>query len=81
MLTIFEKIILGHLVGDYLLQSKKMAVHKSQPGFNGLLWCLAHCILYTLTISIFTTTTDPLKITLIFLSHFRLIAGHWLSIG
>lgn len=84
MLTIFEKILLGHLIGDYLLQSKKMAIAKSVKGVNGLMWCLAHCALYTLTICLFTATSDFIKIILIFLSHFPIdrwqLANKWLKI-
>ncbi|MEI7452345.1 MAG: DUF3307 domain-containing protein [Candidatus Falkowbacteria bacterium] len=75
MTTIFEKMILGHLVGDYMIQSKKMALLKSNKDLNGLMWCISHCFLYTLSISIFTQTTDPIKIFLIFMSHFPI--DHW----
>jgi hypothetical protein len=84
MLTIFEKILLGHLVGDYLLQSKKMAIEKSTKGLNGLMWCFFHCVLYTLVICLFTSTTEPIKIFLIFMSHFPVdrwsLANKWLKI-
>jgi hypothetical protein len=84
MLTIFEKILLGHLVGDYLLQSKKMAICKSAKGWPGLAWCLAHCLIYTLVICLFTDTAEPLKIGLIFMSHFPLdrwsLASKWLKL-
>ena len=84
MLTIFEKILLGHLIGDYLLQSKKMAIAKSTKGLIGLTWCLIHCLLYTLIIYLMTTTHDPIKIVLIFMSHFPIdrwsLASWWLKV-
>ena len=84
MLTIFERIILGHLVGDYLLQPKKMAITKSARGIKGVIWCLAHCLVYTSIICLFTETTDYLKISLIFLSHFPIdrwsLASYWLRV-
>jgi len=84
MFTIFENILLGHLVGDYLLQSKKMALIKSAPGLNAFLWCLLHSLLYTFSICLFTGTLDPLKISLIFLSHFPIdrwsLASKWLNL-
>jgi len=84
MLTIFEKILLGHLVGDYLLQSKKMAIKKSAKGINGLMWCLLHCLIYTAITCLFTSTVDPIKIILIFMSHFPIdrwsLANKWLKI-
>ena len=70
MLTLFEQIVMGHLIGDYLLQPKEMAIRKSEKNWRGLLWCLAHCIIYTAVICIATATTSPLIIVLIFLSHF-----------
>ncbi len=43
--------ILGHFVGDYLLQSKKMAIKKSEPGWVGAWWCGVHCWYYSLAMS------------------------------
>lgn len=84
MFTIFEKILLGHLVGDYLLQSKKMAIEKSAKGINGLMWCLLHCLIYTAVICLFTSIINPIKIFLIFMSHFPIdrwsLASNWLEI-
>jgi len=84
MITIFEKIVLGHLVGDYLLQPKKMAVLKQTKGLNGLMWCLAHCLIYTLVICLFTSTIEPIKVILIFISHFPIdrwsLANKWLKL-
>jgi hypothetical protein len=83
MLTIFEKILLGHLIGDYLIQSKKMALTKSIKGLNGLKWCSTHCLLYTLAVCLLTATSDPIKISLIFMSHFPIdrwsLANKWLK--
>ena len=84
MFTIFEKILLGHLVGDYLFQPKKMAIEKSAKGLNGLMWCLLHCLLYTTIICLFTSTVTPIKMFLIFMSHFPVdrwsLASKWLKV-
>jgi len=84
MLTLFEQIMIGHLIGDYLLQPKEMAIRKSEKGWCGLLWCLFHCLIYTAAICITTQTFRPLFIVLIFLSHFpvdRWSLGYlWLKI-
>ncbi len=84
MFTIFEKILIGHLIGDYLFQPKKMAILKATKGLTGLGWCVAHCILYTFIICLCTSTTDFLKVALIFLSHFPIdrwsLAKGWLKI-
>lgn len=42
--------ILGHFVGDYLLQSKKMALEKSGPGWKGAWRCFVHCGWYTIAV-------------------------------
>ncbi|MEI6379216.1 MAG: DUF3307 domain-containing protein [Candidatus Falkowbacteria bacterium] len=83
MFTIFEKLLLGHLIGDYLLQPKAMAIAKSAKGLTGWTYCLAHCLIYTLSICLMTATVDPLKIALIFCSHFPVdrwsLADLWLK--
>jgi hypothetical protein len=79
----FELILLGHLVADYLLQPKKMAVTKSEKGIRGLMWCVLHCLIYTVIVSLFTLTFSPIIVTLIFLSHFPIdrwsLASKWLK--
>ena len=39
--------ILGHFIGDYLLQSKKTALGKSALGWSGWWICVKHCLHYT----------------------------------
>lgn len=83
MTDLFTRALLGHLVGDYLLQSKKMALKKSQKGLMGIVWCLFHCLVYTLAVCLFLETTDPLIITLVFMSHYPIdrwsLANKWLK--
>jgi len=44
------RLVLGHLVGDYLLQSLRQALNKKKS-----VWiCLEHCLTYTLSICFFT---------------------------
>lgn len=80
----FEQIILGHLVADYLLQPKKMAIAKSGKGIKGFAWCAVHCLIYTAIICLFALTFNPIIIVLIFLSHFPIdrwsLASKWLKI-
>jgi hypothetical protein len=84
ILTIFEKILLGHLVGDYLLQTEKIALLKTKKGLNGNLWCILHCLIYTASICLFTQTINPILITLIFISHYPIdrwsLADKWLMV-
>lgn len=72
-------VLVGHFVGDYLLQTKTMALTKTQR----LDTCLAHCLLYTLAVTITASIAisacgplvHPVRATLcmlamVFLSHF-----------
>lgn len=81
MNDIFARIVLGHLVGDYLLQSN---LHKSDSGWRGLATCVIHCLIYTAAVCLFLWTINPLIIALIFLSHFPIdrwsLGGAWLKL-
>jgi hypothetical protein len=80
----FAAIVLGHLAGDYLCQSKSMALFKSQPGWQGIKWCLLHCLLYTACVCLFLWTVNPLVVGLVFLSHYPLdrwsLGAKWLKL-
>jgi hypothetical protein len=80
------RLVLGHLVGDYLLQSLRQALNKKKS-----VWiCLEHCLTYTLSVCFFTMQfwweLSRYKITIIivgvFLSHFVLdytdLVNKWL---
>jgi hypothetical protein len=45
--------IIGHLVGDYLLQNDWMALNKKKPGIEGLLACMIHAMLWTASVCAF----------------------------
>ena len=49
MADLFVLALLGHLVGDHLLQTKNMTLHKSASGFSGILICTLHVTVYTVT--------------------------------
>jgi len=66
----FAEIVLGHLMGDYLSQSKKMALMKSESGSEGLAWRVLHCLIYTASVYLFLWMLNPLVVALVFLSHF-----------
>lgn len=80
----FAAIVLGHLAGDYLFQSKSMALLKSQKGWQGAKWCLIHCLIYTACVCIFLWTANPLIVALVFLSHYPLdrwsLGSKWLKL-
>ena len=83
MADLFIRMLLGHLVGDYLLQTERMALQKSAHGLRGWAWCLWHCSLYTAAICCFSWNASPMFIALIFLSHFPIdrwsLADVWLK--
>jgi len=74
--------IIGHLVGDYLLQNDWMACNKKAaklpPGycdpwcyicfFN--LPCFVHCWLWTLAVCFFAGWWNPLAVGVLFLTHY-----------
>lgn len=68
-MTLFSYLIVGHLVGDYLLQTRWMAAGKA------IKWVplLTHCLVYTSVISLsFLIGTGMLPacaVSLIFISH------------
>ncbi len=83
-MEIFINILFGHLVGDYLLQSKKMAFFKSENTSRGYLWCFIHSLIYTASICLFLWTLNPVIIILVFMSHYPIdkwsLASKWLKL-
>jgi membrane-associated HD superfamily phosphohydrolase len=78
MIELFIYAIFGHLVGDYLLQSKKMALEKSAKNWRGFLICILHTLIYTASIFVVIWKFNILAIIIIFVSHF--IIDRW-SLG
>jgi len=68
--------LIGHLVGDYLLQTDWQATHKKLPGWGGWLACLCHCLLWTASILVFTGWWRWDLAVLVFLSHLVLDRTH-----
>lgn len=48
MIDLWFRVLLGHLVGDYVLQNNWMAVNKKKQWIP----CLMHCLLWTVSIMI-----------------------------
>jgi len=79
----FTCILLGHLIGDYLLQSNNMAVNK----ISSHIWCLKHCLVYTASVLFVVCIFVPsaretiwLFTSLVFISHYpidRYSFGLW----
>lgn len=78
------EMVLGHLVGDYLLQNNWMALNKSKYSMLGWLACTVHCLLYTLAVCLLMWKWSLIWATAVFLSHFVLdkfgLPDKWLKL-
>lgn len=61
-----EGALIGHLVGDYLLQNDWMALNKKQSSFH----CAIHCGIWALAVSAFGEYFDPITFSVLFATHF-----------
>jgi hypothetical protein len=66
----FERLLLGHLLGDYLLQNKWMALTKSKNTLEGWMAAIIHCCLYSLAVCFFMWNFDYIWFIVVFNSHF-----------
>lgn len=85
MEDLFTRMILGHLVSDYLLQPKEMATQKGgDKTINGTIWCFLHCIVYTGVVALFMWNFDPKVMFLVFASHYPIdrfsLGEEWLKV-
>jgi hypothetical protein len=72
------RLIMGHLVGDYLLQTNQMALNKKKSFY----WASFHCFVWTLSVYVFLmpeidNSSVPVLFSLaaIWLSHMLLDYG------
>lgn len=73
-------MLLGHLVGDYLLQTEWMAFNKSERHWRGWLAATVHCILYTVAVCTIMWEWTPIWVVAVFFSHFfidKFAFGRW----
>lgn len=79
----FARLVLGHLMGDYLLQGKPMALGKTEKGWKGIGWCTLHSLIYTVSVCLFLWTINPLVVLIVFVSHWPIdrwsLASKWLK--
>lgn len=64
------ELLLGHLVGDYLVQNEWMAQNKAKNTAIGWLAATVHCIIYTLAVCLIMWNWTPIWIVAVFFSHF-----------
>ena len=64
-------VILGHFVGDYLLQNNWMAFGKGLPGKKGHGICAVHTLIYTAAVCILSGQVwNPWMWLMVALSHY-----------
>lgn len=81
---VYWRLLMGHLVGDYMLQSKLMATTKGQANnADGWLWCTLHCMIYSASVCVALWNSSLVLFCLVFLSHFFIdrfsLGGAWLK--
>lgn len=83
MADLFILALLGHLVGDFVLQTKVMALDKSERSLWGCWQCFLHVIVYTISVCVFMQSMNPLVWFLVFVPHFLIdkfsLASVWLK--
>jgi hypothetical protein len=82
--AVFIEGIFGHLIGDYLLQPRWMALGKSTAGIRGVAICTLHALVYTGAVCAMIGTLHPLIIMAVALSHWGIdrwsLGGWWLRL-
>ena len=69
--ALYFRLLMGHLVGDYLLASQTMQTKKGQQNtLSGWGWCMLHCLLYTLALAVCLGKWSAVDLLLIFNTHF-----------
>jgi hypothetical protein len=77
----FATMLMGHMVGDYLLQGRHLAMNKAGSTPK----CLIHCMIYTVSVCLFTWPFihGYAWSAIVFLSHFPIdrwgLAYKWLD--
>ena len=84
MSELFIAAFLGHLIGDYLVQTKYMALHKSKKNWSGIVTCSWHVALYTLAVCVMLWKFDLFLILAIYIPHWIIdrwsLASVWLRL-
>lgn len=84
MAELFILALLGHLIGDYLLQTKRMALHKGDKNLKGILACSLHVFIYSVAVCLLLQTANPIVFILVYLPHWIIdrwsLANGWLKL-
>jgi Protein of unknown function (DUF3307) len=66
--------IIGHLVGDYLLQNDWMALNKKVSGPYGNIACVTHCSIWSMAVIVFSGWYHAIHLfdvcTVLFITHY-----------
>ena len=84
MAELFILALLGHLIGDYLLQTKHMALNKSAKGWGGIKTCSIHVLIYTTSVCLMLWMFNVWVWLAIFIPHWIIdrwsLASLWLKL-
>lgn len=77
-MTLFEWLLLGHLLGDWVFQNDWMVRHKQNGLLNRAIHI--HCLIYTLTLLLIYLSTGlaPRSLATVLLFVIILYTSHWL---
>lgn len=64
------QLVLGHLAGDFLLQSEWMALNKSKNTWIGWFAAFVHCFFYSIAVCLFMWNFDWFWLVTVFFTHF-----------
>lgn len=71
-LVLAQLALFGHRLGDFMFQSKTMALCKSRhsrPDWGGFAWCTLHVFIYTICICACWLTWRPIIFAAVFIPH------------
>lgn len=74
------ELLLGHLVGDYLLQNEWMAQNKAKNTWIGWFAATLHCLIYTWAVCLIMWKFEWYWFVAVFFSHFfidKFAFGYW----
>jgi membrane protein YqaA with SNARE-associated domain len=82
-------LLLGHLVGDYICQTKWMAQNKVRHDSIGYTACMVHCLVYSIVLSMIMIPVLPspddfwVMFLIAFVSHYPIdkgsLAKYWMK--
>ncbi|MDP3954500.1 MAG: DUF3307 domain-containing protein [bacterium] len=84
MAELFILALLGHLIGDYLFQTKEMALNKSKASWDGFYVCSWHVLIYTTAVCLMLWTPNIFVWLAVFIPHWIIdrfsFASVWLEL-